>query len=180
VGARPEQQLALNFLSAVHDLWIQYPGNYVVEESIDDLVPALAQMCIKSLATDVRDGISLSDQRGTSIHGQLFDHGRVVRGAATTGALSLRDVVNKIIHGTPALVEVDNRAVLLHFTNNASDGWTNAWFSGTQLLRELARLLYKHRTGQAEAREQEIAKLLQTLGRQRFLPTPRAIAGDGS
>jgi hypothetical protein len=29
VGARPEQQLALNFLAAVHDLWVQqHPRTY--------------------------------------------------------------------------------------------------------------------------------------------------------
>jgi hypothetical protein len=55
MGARPEQQLTLNFLTALHGLWVQFPGNYTVEESIDDLVPALAQMCIKALAADIRD-----------------------------------------------------------------------------------------------------------------------------
>ena len=26
MGARPEQQLALNFLAAIHDLWLAHPG----------------------------------------------------------------------------------------------------------------------------------------------------------
>ena len=58
MGARADQQLALNFLAAVHDLWAQHPGTHSVVERSDDLVSALAQMCIKALASDVRDDSS--------------------------------------------------------------------------------------------------------------------------
>jgi hypothetical protein len=56
MGARPDQQLALSFLSTLTTLWLRHPGTYKVEETDSDLVPALAQMCIKALAADVRDG----------------------------------------------------------------------------------------------------------------------------
>lgn len=177
MGARPEQQLALNFLSAVHDLWVKYPGTYVVKESLDDLVPALAQMCIKALAADVRDGIPPADQYRTSVDGELLNHGQVLKGGHADQQLTLRDVVNKIIHGTPAITEVSNRAVLPHFTNSAAGDWTAAWFSGTDLLRILDRLLYKHHTTQAAQREQKIADLLRALGEEGFLPMPRANNG---
>ncbi|WP_156080817.1 hypothetical protein [Microbispora rosea] len=170
MGARPEQQLALNFLAAIHHLWVQHPGSYTVEESTDDLVPALAQMCIKALAADVRDG-SPSGEQEVAIDGQLIqDDGAAV-------PLTLRDVVNKIIHGTPTLVEVRDGKVLLHFRNNFTGGrnrvdkWTHAWFSGTQLLGELGKELFKHKDSRAEKREWEIARLLETLGVDRFLPT---------
>ncbi|MFF5249081.1 hypothetical protein ACFY3V_32775 [Streptosporangium sp. NPDC000095] len=171
MGARPEQQLALNFLTAIHDLWVQYPGNYMVKESADDLVPALAQICIKALAADVRDGSSSSDQQGTAIDGQLLDVDRVLKGNGAAEQLTLRDVVNKIIHGTPTSVEVRNGDVLLHFRNNSADRWTLAWFSGTKLLQELGKTLVKHKGPQIEEREREIAQLLETLGVQRFLPS---------
>ena len=55
MGARAEQQLALSFLTVLVGLWERAPvGDYKVEEVDDDLVPALAQMCIKALASDVQ------------------------------------------------------------------------------------------------------------------------------
>ena len=65
MGARPEQQLALNFLTAVHTLWIQHPGTYHVRETTEDIVPALAHMCIKALASDVRDDDALITDMAT-------------------------------------------------------------------------------------------------------------------
>jgi hypothetical protein len=162
MGARPEQQLTLNFLTALHGLWVQFPGNYTVEESIDDLVPALAQMCIKALAADIRDGSSAASQHDIAIDG------RIVKVDGTEEPVDLRDVVNKIIHGTPTLVVVRNETVQLHFRNNGPLEWTEAWFSGTQLLQELGRGLYKHPAG---GREYEITRFLQELGVARFLPT---------
>ncbi|WP_143736912.1 hypothetical protein [Microbispora sp. GKU 823] len=170
MGARPEQQLALNFLDAIHRLWIQHPGSYTVRETIDDLVPALAQMCIKALAADVRDAPP-ADEQEIAIDGQL------IQDDGATVPLTLRDVVNKIIHGTPTLVEVRDREVLLHFRNNFAGGrnrvdkWTCAWFSGTNLLKKLNEELSKHEGPQVEKREREIAQLLETLGVDRFLPT---------
>ena len=69
MGARPEQQLALTFLAAVHHLWIQHPGTYAVTERTEDLVPALAQMCIKALAADIRDNPSLADKQSEPVNG---------------------------------------------------------------------------------------------------------------
>jgi hypothetical protein len=162
MGARPEQQLALNFLTALHGLWLKFPGSYIVEEGIDDLVPALAQMCIKALAADIRDGSSAASQQAIAIDG------RIIETDGTENPLNLRDVVNKIIHGTPTLVVVEDGVVQLHFRNNGANGWTEAWFSGTQLLQELGSKLYKH---PADRREHAIARFLQELGVERFLPT---------
>jgi hypothetical protein len=162
MGARPEQQLALNFLAAVHSLWVKFPDTYTVEENANDLVPALAQMCIKALATDVRDGSSYKSQVEVSIDG------RIVNIDGSDEPINLREVVNKIIHGTPTLVVVKDGTVQLHFRNNKGQEWTEAWFSGTQLLRVLDRKLNKH---PAEKREGQIAQFLEELGIERFLPT---------
>ena len=171
MGARPEQQLALNFLAAVHDLWIQHPGTYQVEESVDDLVPALAQMCIKALASDVRDDDSTRHEQQMRIDGILTDGDQVVKGGPDQPSLTLRDTLNKAIHGIPAAVEVRDDGIWLRFNNSsANEGWTEVRFSGTQLLKQLEAVLYKHRNQGAEEREREIRRFLATLGVERFLP----------
>ena len=193
MGARPEQQLALNFLRAVNDLWIDHPGKYIVKEEAVDLVPALAQVCIKALATDLRDSSSPARQRGTPVNGCLLNSGRVVRSSDTLESLNLRDVVNKIIHGTPTEVEVRSGEVILHYKNsrparqNASarqtqfwrgsgeeDAWTDAWFSASEVLKVLEGRLYKHRSSRVAVREAEIQRLLSTLGFERFLQSGSA------
>lgn len=105
MGARPDQQLALNFLAVVHELWVKNPGTYSVKESMDDLVPALAQMCIKALASDVRDNGSIAHMQGTHIDGVLANGSQVLKGYNGQRPLTLRDALNKIIHGTPTSVE---------------------------------------------------------------------------
>ena len=171
MGARPEQQLALNFLAAIHDLWLAHPGTYHVEESLDDLVPALAQMCIKALASDVRDDDSTQQVQQMPIDGVLMNGDRAVGGNAGRQQLTLRDALNKVIHGTPVSIEVRDDEVWLHFGNSSvRETWTEVWFSGTQLLRQLEMALYKHRNERAEEREREIGRFLAVLGIERFLP----------
>ncbi len=172
MGARPDQQLALNFLAAVHELWVKNPGTYSVEESMDDLVPALAQMCIKALASDVRDDGSIAHMQGMHIDGALANGSQVLKGYNGQQPLTLRDALNKIIHGTPTSVEVCDGEVRLHFRNSsATDSWTDVWFSGTQLLMQLDGVLYKHRTENAERRERQIEQFLAGLGVEHILPT---------
>jgi len=132
MGARPEQQLALNFLAAVHDLWIhQPPGTYHVEESIEDLVPALAQMCIKALASDIRDDDSTKQEQGMEVDGVLVNGRRILKGGNGKPPLTLHDALNKIIHGTPTSLEVRHDDVQLHYSNRSvSESWTEVWFSG--------------------------------------------------
>jgi hypothetical protein len=171
MGARPEQQLALNFLAAVHALWIQHPGTYHVRETTDDIVPALAQMCIKALASDVRDDDARDQEQQAHIDGVIMNGDQTIKGGVGQPQLTLRDALNKVIHGTPVSVEVRDSAVWLNFSNSlARESWTEASFSGTQLLGCLDRALYKHRNGQAEKREREIGQFLADLGVARFLP----------
>ncbi len=186
MGARPEQQLVLNFLRAVHDLWIQHPGTYVVQEETIDLVPALAQTCIKSLATDLRDDPHVTGQRSTLVSGCLLNAGQAVRGCGGEAeSIALRDILNKVIHGTPTKVEVRSDEVALHFRNSTpvrgfkprhggEEPWTDAWFSASEILKILEDRLYKHRNRRATARETEIAHLIAILGFERFLQ--RAVA----
>lgn len=162
MGARPEEQLTLNFLRAVHTLWVEYPGTYAVKESVDDLVPALAQMCIKALAADIRDLIPKEEQL------EIVVEGRIVSINGNEKRIDLRDVVNKVIHGTPTSVVVKDKIVYLHFRNNKHVGWAEAWFSGTELLQVLDHKLHKH---PSEDREYMITQFLQNLGERWFLPS---------
>jgi hypothetical protein len=65
-------------------------------------------------------------------------------------------------------VVVRDEVVWLYFRNNENTGWTEAWFSGTQVLQILNDRLHKH---PAEQRENEITQFIQDLGVRRFLPT---------
>jgi hypothetical protein len=170
MGATPDQQLALNFLSVIHDLWLQHPGTHPVNEIDDDLVPALAQICIKALAADVRDTIPINTQRSMAIDGRLLDGERPLKGAGAANPLNLRDIVNKIVHGTPTLVVVRDEVVHLHFRSTTKDDWTEAWFSGTRLIQQLGSVLHKRDGDRAQRREQEIMQFVEKAGTQRFLP----------
>ena len=174
MGARAEQQLALNFLAVVHQMWAERPGTYVVDETTDDLVPALAQMCIKALAAEIRDTIDHNHQ-GLTIEGEL------VRRDGTTAPVTMRDITNKIVHGTPAKVAVHDGAVRLYFENNEDPServhdWASMWFSGSDMITALSRLLYKHNEV-AAAREREIRRLLESLGVDRILPSRSTTRG---
>jgi hypothetical protein len=87
--------------------------------------------------------------------------------------MTMRDVVNKIIHGSPERVVVTTDDVLLYFVNNdqGPDGWSEMWFSARTFSKEMDALLYKHHP-RAPERERRIAELLDDLGEHRFLPSP--------
>jgi hypothetical protein len=173
LGARPEQQLALNFLQAVHDLWIVRDQIIKVEERADDLVPALAQMCIKALAADLRDTTSAVFQMEATVTGGVARGNTVLKGEGAE-PLHIRDVVNKIVHGTPDRVEVQGGIIRLYFKNTIpTDNWTAAWFSGTGLLDALSEELIKHSGEAAVQRERYISALLQQLGPDRLGPPER-------
>lgn len=152
-------------------MWVDHPGIYHVEEVTDDLVSALAQMCIKALASDVRDDKATGLAQRAVIDGFIMDGDTPIMGGIDQAQPTLRDALNKIIHGTPASVEVRDGIVWLNFRNSdPKDSWTMASFSGTQLLELLGAGLHKHRTRQAGDREREIADFIANLGARRFLP----------
>jgi hypothetical protein len=114
---------------------------------MDDLVPALAQMCIKALALDVRDDDSTVHKQRMPIRGVLMNDTQIPKGENGLPPLTLRDALNKIIHGTPTSVEVRDDDLRLYFSSTSpGESRTKVWFSGTQLLRQFDRMLYKHGT----------------------------------
>lgn len=131
-------------------------------------------MCIKALASDIRDDDSTKQKQDMEIDGVLMNGRRILKGCNGKPPLTLHDALNKIIHGTSTSVEVRDDDVRLHFSNSSvGESWTEVWFSGTQLLRQLDNVLYKHRNERTEEREREIRRLLVDLGVGRLIPPER-------
>lgn len=167
MGAEPDLRLTWSFLSAVADLWSSHPGTYKVVDEAADLVPALAQMSIKALAAEVRESVLEADQ-AEHIDGEL----RSPNGLATP--ITVRDVANKVVHGSPERVVVEaNGEIRLYFVNSPNEGgkdkWTECWFSAQSLIDALHRLLYV-RPHDSPERDQAVRSFIQRLGPERFCP----------
>lgn len=175
MGAQPDLRLTWSFLSAIADLWAAHPGTYKVADEADDLIPALAQMSIKSLAAEVRESVPLADQT-QRIEGQLTSQGGVV------SPVTVRDVANKILHGSPERVVVDNGDIRLHYVNSPNEvgtgRWIELWFSAPSFIDVMHRLLYV-RPHDSVTRDGGVRAFILELGPDRFLPSPMA-GMDGS
>jgi len=63
------------------------------------------------------------------VTGVLVNGSRILKGEDSLLPLTLREVLNKVIRGTPASVEVRGDDVRLHFINSsAGASWTEVWF----------------------------------------------------
>lgn len=161
----------MSFLTSLVALWKEHPGTYKVEEAEDDLVPALGQMCIRSLAADLRDSPESAALRVMKrrLDGELNEPDRAAKSPRVC------DVLNKIVHGHPERVVVRQDGVIeLHFVNAKPDArypWSDLWVSAQAMVDVLDEGLYKHRP-KAVVREAGITKLIRDLGEYRFLPTP--------
>jgi len=165
MGALPDQQLTLGFLEHIHKLWLDWPGDHPVEKPADDLVPALAQIFIKALAADSRHLGSASQQR------KIWIAGGIRRKNGHEDRINLRETLNKVVHGIPIRVLVENEVVYLHFRNtDDKEDWDEAWFSGTQLIRKLEES-FGAPSGQIR---DAIAQLIQYLGTGRLIPRSAA------
>lgn len=168
MGAQPDLRLTWSFLSAVADLWSSHPGTYKVVDEAADLIPALAQMSIKALAAEVRESVLEADQ-AEHIDGELRSPG----GLATP--VTVRDVANKVVHGSPERVVVDaSGEIRLHFVNSPNEvgkgKWTECWFSAQSFIEVLHRLLYV-RPHDSPERDEAVRSFIQRLGPERFLPS---------
>jgi hypothetical protein len=175
VGAQPDLRLTWSFLGAVADLWSTHPGTYKVVDEASDLIPALAQMSIKALAAEVRETVPEADQ-AELIDGEL----RSPVGLATP--VTVRDVANKVVHGTPERVVVANNGeIRLHFVNSPNElgkgKWTECWFSAQSFIDVLHRLLYV-RPHDSPGRDEAVRSLIQRLGPEGFLPSLVAPMAD--
>ena len=167
MGAQPDLRLTWSFLSAIAELWSAHPGTYKVADEAEDLIPALAQMSIKALAAEVRESVSLADQT-ERIEGELISRGGVA------SPVTVRDVANKVVHGSPERVVVDNGDIRLHFVNSpnevAAGRWTELWFSVPSFIGAMHRLLHVRPHDSAQ-RDEGVRALILELEPDRFLPS---------
>ena len=171
MGATPNQVLSIAVLLAFHELWLEHPGSYEVRSTENDAFAALPQIFVKAFAADQRDNGFGTAVEEHGVEGELTTSD----GAATP--VTVRDVLNKIIHGRPSKVEVLGTTIWLTFTNvrpgsTPRDSWTIARFSGTNLLQVL-REIAMNRTEERQAveRSEQVLEVLRQLGQNRFLPT---------
>jgi hypothetical protein len=100
MGATPNQVLSIAALLAFHELWLGHPGTYEVRPTENDVLAALPQIFVKAFAADQRDngfGPGVGEQR---VEGEL---------TSTDGhptPITVRYILNKIIHGRPSKFEV--------------------------------------------------------------------------
>jgi hypothetical protein len=167
MGARPDIRLSWSFLRALTEMWVAHPGTYKVEDEADDLVPALAQMCIKALAAEVRETVSQSGQ-AQPIAGEL------TQPSGTRTAVTVRDIANKVIHGSPERVVVLDGDIRLYFVNSqnevAQGRWTEIWFSASGFIEALHQLLHI-RPHDSESRDEAVRGFIRGLGASRLLPS---------
>lgn len=171
MGATPNQVLSIAVLLAFHELWLGHPGSYEVRPTENDVLAALPQIFVKAFAADQREngfGPGIGAHR---IAGELTaSDGRVT-------SITVRDILNKIIHGRPSKIEVLETTIWLTFANvrpgtTPREAWTVARYSGTDLLQVLrSNAMNRGEERQAVERSKQVLEDLRKLGEDRFLPT---------
>lgn len=170
MGAQPDVRLTWSFLHAIASLWASHPGTYKVADQADDLVPALAQMCVRAFASEVRESVP-RPQQDVEVAGEL---------TLRTGErrdVTLRDIANKVTHGSAERIVVrDEGDIRMYFVNSPSEvesksDWTEMWFSAVELIEILHGVLYI-KPHDSSARDQSIQSFISRLGKSRFLPMP--------
>lgn len=177
MGAQPDLRLTWSFLHAMSEMWSSHPGTYKVADEADDLVPALAQMCIRAFASEVRESVPRTVQKTTTIAGTLIHR------SGEVSAVTLHDIANKVTHGSPERIVVEKDGdVRLIFVNSANESadrarWTEVSFSARDLIEVLNRVLYV-KPHESASRDRAVRSFIEELGPGRFMPT-RAADGGG-
>jgi hypothetical protein len=171
MGATPNQVLSIAVLLAFHELWLGHPGTYEVRPTESDVLATLPQIFVKAFAADQRDN---GFGPGVGVHRV---EGELTASDGHPAPITVRDILNKIIHGRPSKVEVFETAIWLTFTNvrpgpTPREAWTVARYSGTNLLDVLrTNAMNRDEERQAVERAKQVLEDLRRLGEDRFLPT---------
>jgi len=174
MGATPNQVLSIAVLVAFHELWLGHPGTYEVRPTENDLLAALPQIFVKAFAADQRDNGFGPEVDAHRVEGEL------ITSDGHPTSITVRDVLNKIIHGRPSKIEVLETTVWLTFTNvrlgpTPREAWTVARYSATDLLHVLrANAMNRDEERQAVERARQVIEDLRQLGEERFLPAAPA------
>jgi hypothetical protein len=152
MGATLEQDLAINFLEALTNIWSRQSGTWEVEE-IDDPLRAFTHITIRWLAAMAREEVK-RNQSYREVRGRIIKTDANVQPAdafRNRENVSLLEALNKIVHGEPQWVSVRDGEVILcwKFTPGSNprdedDGPYSAYFLSYSLLSEVRHALYSH------------------------------------
>jgi hypothetical protein len=174
MGAPPEQDLAINFLAALNNIWSEHSGTFQITGT-EELLPTLAQITIRWLAAMAREQVD-RDQRDLDVKGNVrWGVAEVQPSDAFRDRhdVRLQESLNRIVHSEPEWVSVRDGEVLLcwtytprYRTDSEDDRPYCAYFFASSLIEAIRRALYseERRRGQVEELE-------------RMLRTDRAYAG---
>lgn len=177
MGAQPDLRLTWSFLHALAEMWSSHPGTYKVVDEATDLVPALAQMCIRAFASEVRESVPRPVQKATTVSGTLL------RRSGEPADVTLYDIANKVTHGSPERIVVKyDGDIRLHFVNSVNESadrarWTEVWFSARDLIDVLHRVLHVAPHASV-SRDRAVRCFIEELGPGRFLPTRASDSGE--
>jgi len=164
MGATLEQDLAINFLDALKNIWSEQSGTWDVEE-IDDPLRALTHITIRWLAAMAREEVK-RNQSYREVRGRIIYNSASVQSAdafRNREYVSLLEALNKIVHGEPQWVSVHSGEVILcwkFIPGLSSRGEENrpytAYFLADSLLSEVRHALYSHTDRRSQVLELEI------------------------
>jgi hypothetical protein len=176
MGAPPEQDLAINFLAALNNIWSEHSGTVQLTETAE-LLPTLAQITIRWLAATARE------QAGRGRRPELDVKGNVRWGASEVQPsdafrdsrpdVPLREALSRIVHSEPEWMSVQDEEVLLcwkytprYDADPEKEPPYCAYFFASSLIEAIRRALYSE-----ERRRGQVTELEQ------MLRTDRAYAG---
>jgi len=168
MGATAQQDFAINFLTALNNIWSEHSGTFQVAET-EELLPALAQISIRWLAATAREQLP-ADPRNLQVRGDVrYD----VAGIEPNDAfrhrrtISLRDALNHIVHAEPEWVSVQGREVILcwRYTPQYGADPTKyrpycAYFLADSLIAAVRRALYSEQRRLHQV--QELEQMMRT------------------
>lgn len=150
MGATLEQDLAINFLAALHNIWAEQSGTFQVGET-KELLPALAQISIRWLAAMTREHVG-RERRDLVVSGDVLLGDTDVQphdAFRNRQDVPLRDALNKIVHAEPEWVSVQDGEVILCWkymprwdADPKKDRPYCAYFVADSLITAVRRALY--------------------------------------
>jgi len=166
MGATVQQDLAIDFLEALNNIWAEQSGLFQVAET-EELLPGLAQITIRWLAATAREQVDRQRQDRGVRGGVQWGAGDVQPSDAFLNRrdISLREALNRIVHAEPTWIFVQDREVVLcwkytpyYVSDSENDEPYCAYFLSASLIAAVRRALYSE-----ERRFHQVAELEQKL-----------------
>lgn len=152
MGATLEQDLAINFLDALKNIWSEKSGTWEVEQT-DNPLRALTHITIRWLAATAREEVKRSGRYLEARGRIIYSNARVQSTDAFRNRenVSLLEALNKIVHGEPQWVSVQVGEVILCWKytpgldpRNEDDRPYSAYFLADSLISGVRDALNSH------------------------------------